>query len=169
MILKHHRILMVCVVISLLLLILSTSELANAETLGPWTSTTGSPTTISAESCAISSGYIYCVGGALGNGPTNAVYYAAVSSSGVGPWTPTTSYPTTIWIESCAISSGYIYCVGGGTGGVSEGSNAVYYAAVSSSGVGTWTSTTSYFPNIEAQSCAIFSGYIYCVGGFSSN
>lgn len=80
----------------------------------------------------------------------------------------TTSYPTNMAHGSCAIYSGYIYCVGGGTG---LGSTpAAYYAPISSSGVGAWATTASYFAttyseDIEGQSCATDSGYIYCVGG----
>ena len=140
------------------------AQSANAETLGSWSSTTNYPTTISNQSCAIYSGYIYCVGGDTGI-TTSAVYYATVSSSGVGAWTPLAAgYPTSIAEQSCAIYSGYIYCVGGYTG--STYTSAVYYATVSSSGVGAWTSTTSYPTNIAEQSCATSSGYIYCVGGY---
>ncbi|MHB1907975.1 MAG: carboxypeptidase-like regulatory domain-containing protein [Nitrososphaerales archaeon] len=38
---------------------------------------------------------------------------------------------------------------------------------MSSTGVGTWTNTASYVSNIYGQSCAINSGYIYCVGGYT--
>jgi hypothetical protein len=142
---------------------------ASAETLGSWTSTTpwenSVATGITGESCATYSGYIYCVGGFLVGGPRSGVYYAPISSSGVGTWTATTSYPTGFDQGSCAISAGYIYCVGGEIDSAGDYTNAVYFASVSSSGVGTWTSTTAYPITIEQESCAISSGYIYCVGG----
>jgi hypothetical protein len=142
-----------------------------AETVGSWNSTTpwqnSSTTGITGESCATYSGYIYCVGGFLVGGPRSGVYYAPVSSSGVGTWTQTTSYPTGFDQGSCAISGGYIYCVGGEINGAGAYTNAVYYASVSASGVGAWTSTTVYPIIIEQESCAISSGYIYCVGGTS--
>jgi hypothetical protein len=144
---------------------------ASAEGLGSWSPTTSYPYVIQEQSCPISSGYVYCVGGSFGVGgrlPTNGVYYASVSSSGVGNWTPTTSYPTNIADQPCVISSGYIYCIGGRwvpNHPIDVTTNAVYYASVSSSGVGIWTPTTSYPTNIAFESCVASSGYIYCVGG----
>ena len=139
--------------------------------VGTWTSTTAyGAGTVTAESCATSGGYVYCVGGLVGGGSgsiSSAVYYASVSSSGVGTWTSTTAYGGgTVRTESCSTSSGYIYCVGGydGTSVVST----VEYAQVSSSGVGSWTSTTAYGGGaIEDQSCAAAYGYLYCVAGFT--
>ena len=143
----------------------------SAETLGSWTSTTPWNNSVSGgitgESCATYSGYIYCVGGFLARSPQSGVYFAPVSSSGVGTWAQTTSYPSGFDQGSCAISGGYIYCVGGETDSNGDYTNAVYYAPVSSSGVGTWVSTTVYPIIIEQESCAISGGYIYCVGGTS--
>ena len=134
--------------------------------VGAWTSTTRYPTTENYQSCATYSGYIYCVGGYIGGGNVlSAVYFAPVSSSGVGAWTSTTRYPTTIDYQSCVIYSGYIYCVGGNAPSTPSGFGGAYFAPVSSSGVGAWTSTTSYPAVVTAQSCATDSGYIYCVGG----
>ena len=87
------------------------------------------------------------------------------NTESLGTWTSTTAYPTGtsgIIEQSCATYSGYIYCVGGYGPGLTS---AVNYAPVSSSGVGTWTSTTTYPSVILEQSCVISSGYIYCVGG----
>jgi len=114
---------------------------------------------IQIESCALSSGYIYCVGGAdSGGSPVSNVYYAPVSASGVGAWTATTAYPSGVFGQSCQIYSGYIYCVGD--------INDVYYAPVSHTGVGTWVATTNY-PTIGVfePSCVIILGYMYCVAG----
>ena len=146
--------------------------------IGAWQSTVNLPTALASLSCAISSGYIYCVGGDADSSypytPSNAVYYASVSSSGVGSW-GTSTLPRVLDGESCAIYSGYIYCVGGEVtpGGTGPGSNVpapwagVYYASVSSSGVGTFTATTSYPTNAWLTDCAISSGYIYCMGGLT--
>lgn len=69
----------------------------------------------------------------------------------------------------------YDFCVGG-----SNVSNQyffvpvdkVYYAPTTSSGIGTFTSTTSYPENSIAQgphdSCVINNGYIYCFGGWTN-
>lgn len=131
--------------------------------VGIWTTTSAYPVATRAQSCAVSSGYIFCVGGQTSSGTTGAVYYAPVSSSGVGTWTTTTAYPTAIYLPSCAVSSGYIYCVGGLTS--LSTASAVYYAPVSSSGVGSWSNTASYPTATYAESCTTSSGYIYCVGG----
>jgi hypothetical protein len=161
-----------CAVLFISLVIsLSSIRPVSAETLGSWNSTNPWKNAylqgITGESCATYSGYIYCVGGFLVGGPRDEVYYAPISSSGVGTWVQTTSYPTGFWEGSCAISSGYIYCVGGDVDSNGDFTSAVYYASVSSSGVGTWTSTTAYPVIIAAESCAISSGYIYCIAGTS--
>ncbi|MBI3859225.1 MAG: hypothetical protein HY296_03150 [Thaumarchaeota archaeon] len=142
----------------------------SAESVGSWGSAAKYPTNIYAQSCVVSSGYIYCVGGATEANATNAVYYSSLSSSGVPSWTSTTGYPTALSSLSCAASSGYIYCVGGEfvTGqGSSSTINTSYYGSLSSSGVSSWTTTTSYPSTVSGQSCVISSGYIYCVGGYN--
>jgi len=105
---------------------------ASAQSVGPsggGGSTSSYPTNIAYQSCGTYSGYIYCVGGNTGSGPTSAVYYAPVSSSGVGAWTSTTSFPTKVEYQSCATSSGYIYCVGGESAASYPGyTSTVFYA-----------------------------------------
>ena len=146
------------------------SYLSSIGGVGGWASTTGYPFAIYGQSCAASGGYIYCVGG-YGTGYTGAVYYAPISSSGVGAWSSTTSYPFGVAGQSCAASGGYIYCVGGY--GPSTGyTYTVYYAPISSSGVGAWSSTTSYPTGgfgPYGTSCDVSGGYIYCVTGYFSN
>src|SRR5208283_5316518 len=98
---------------------------------GAWVRGSSYPTNIFTQSCAISGGAIYCVGGdtiATGQGPTGAVNYAPITSTGVGAWVPSTSYPFSDEQQSCGISGGYIYCVGGLSNGASI--NAVCYAQV---------------------------------------
>src|SRR5271170_2610872 len=137
---------------------------------GAWSSTTSYPTSIDFESCVAQSGYIYCVGGNTGGlpTPTDAAYYAPLSASGVGAWVSTTSYPSNVESQSCVAESGYIYCVGGNPNSPDSPTDAVYYAPLSASGVGTWVSTTSYSVAVQNQSCVAQSGYIYCVGGVTS-
>lgn len=135
--------------------------------VGAWNKTTSYPTAIEIQSCAAYIGYIYCVGGNTGSSDTSAVYYASISASGVGLWKNTTAYPLTIAIESCAIYSGYIYCVGGANG-MGSPVDLVYYASVSSSGVGAWTATTVYPSGVFGESCQTYAGYIYCVGDINA-
>ena len=55
---------------------------------------------------------------------------------------------------------GYIYCVGAASSPIQQ----VYYAPISSTGIGTWSNTTSYPVEMYAAGCSISDGYIYCVG-----
>ena len=131
--------------------------------VGPWASTTSYPIFISEQSCVTNSGFIYCVGG-TSIGITSAVFFAPISSSGVGSWASTTSYPFSIFAQSCVARASFVFCVGGLSSPIGLTSD-VFFAPISSSGVGTWTSTNSYpFPIFE-QSCVTRASLIYCVGG----
>jgi hypothetical protein len=139
----------------------------NSSGIGTWQSTTTYPA-VYTPICYTTGGYIYCIGGLDSNGNAlSSVYYAPLSSSGVGTWTQTTSYPMPLTSQACAINAGTIYCVGGE--GTNQGSftNAVYYASISSSGIGTWTRTKSSgnFPDSAITNCVLTSGNIYCIGG----
>lgn len=130
-------------------------------------------------SCAISTGYIYCVGGTGPSGLTDAVFYAPVSSAGVGAWSITTNYPVTVMSQSCMVAAGYIYCVGGYTG--TGTTSTVYYAQATPSGMGAWKETTDYGAASKSYKsgaagvqtsempCAVSGGYIYCVGGYTTS
>ena len=136
--------------------------------LSSWSSTTNYPAGIVSQSCVVSSGIVYCIGGGTTPGgvftPTSAVYFGSLSSSGVGSWSATANYPTTIYGHSCVVDSGSVYCIGGFTS--STGSiNAVYFASLSPSGVGSWSATTNYPTTIQDQSCVASSGFVYCIGG----
>ena len=74
--------------------------------------------------------------------PTNSDWYAQLSSSGIGTWKQTTSYPLGAAFPACAASATDIYCVGGFDAS-GNGLNSVYYAPLSSSGIGQWTSTAA--------------------------
>jgi len=139
--------------------------------IGKWNVTTAFPIAIDSQSCVASSGYIYCVGGNNETDATNAdstysssVWYAQLSTSGIGAWTHSTAYPANLFLPSCFTASGYVYCIGG----ADQNDNAVdeaYYAALSSSGVGAWTKTTSYPQAESGLACVVSSGFIYCLGG----
>ena len=128
--------------------------------IGKWVQTTSYPVTpLGPFSCVTNSGYLYCVGGS-----TAAAFYAPISGSGVGNWIQTSSYPFALGSESCVASSGNMYCVGGLTT-LNQRNSSVYYAPVSSSGIGGWTKTKHYPTPIGEGSCAAFSATVYCVGG----
>ena len=131
-------------------------------------------------SCVEYNGYLYCVGGATNGGLVSKVFYAQLSSSGVGPWTETTDYGAasgdagtggiTGFQHACVADSGYVYCVGD-----AYGTSQVFYAQLSSFGVGPWKETTDFGATsgdtgagglkIASTACVDSSGYIYCVGG----
>ncbi len=110
---------------------------------------------VQAESCITNSGYIYCVGGFTGTttgpgasyGISNQVFYGQLSSSGtIGAWTESIDYGATTGTSgsggvaaewpSCITYDNYIYCVGGSDPNVLSD---LFYATLSSSGVGAWT------------------------------
>ena len=139
--------------------------------LGPWSSAAAYPNGVAATSCVAYSGYIYCVGGFDSNGnEVTSTYYASLVA-GLSSWSSTTQYPLAVDAESCVVYSGYIYCVAGET---QKGSNQnspitnVYYAPLSSSGIGKWSAGTAYPSALAALSCVAYLGGIYCVGGFDS-
>ena len=137
--------------------------------------------------------YLYCP--QISMPVSNSYAYAHSSAytlllNGVGGWAGTTSYPDNINISypdniyssyygtsasSCISSSGYVYCVGGwvyvescdyySCVPVPSSVNNVYYAPLSSQGIGGWTQTNSYpAPPNTTESCASSNGYIYCMG-----
>ena len=138
--------------------------------VGSWSATTNYPTIISAQSCVASSGFVYCIGGSVVSSATNAVYFAALSSNGLGPWSATTNYPTSSLGQSCVVSSEFVYCIGG-TGSVvgTLPMSAVYFATVSSSGVGPWSATADYPIFNSHPACVATSGSVYCIGAYRYN
>ena len=156
--------------IVLLALSIIIAGLPVSASLNSWSPTTNYPTSTYAESCVVDSGFVYCIGGVSGPDQinaayTNAVYFAPLKSNGgVGSWSSTTNYPTSSE-ESCVASSGFVYCIGGYNGVGFDSSNAVYFAALSSAGVGSWSSTTNYPIGISGQSCVVDSGFAYCIAG----
>ena len=135
--------------------------------VGSWIATTSYPTNVISQSCVASSGFIYCVGGFDGVTSVNSVYFAPLSSSGVGSWSTTTNYPIGITGQSCVAISGFVYCIAG-RDSANLLTSAVYFAPLSSSGVGSWSPTASYPIVVAFHSCVASSGLVYCVGGLGS-
>ena len=136
--------------------------------IGNWTITNEYPTGVLYPICYAALGYIYCLGGVLTNSnPANTIYYAALSATGVGSWMQTTTYPMAVSGQACVIVSSIIYCVGGQGNGDTY-TNAVYYATVSSSGIGAWKSGATYTDSAVTD-CVVIAGTMYCIGGFISN
>jgi hypothetical protein len=141
--------------------------------VGNWTlSANPYPQSIEFESCVTASGYVYCVGGThdADGDDTNASYYATLSPSGVGTWTETTPFPIATDALSCAATVGDLYCVGGenettGTNATTVMSRSVWYASVSSTGIGTWNPSADYPAGLYFPGCSSLGSYVYCVGG----
>jgi hypothetical protein len=143
--------------------------------------------------CAIDSqtGTMYCLGGIRVGGckeffgyiTVSCVYnhldYAGVYNSGGGTtaWTDANvNYPLKNFIDNEPLIAykGYLYVIGGESGASScsggfPGDNCMtraVYSAEISSGVGSWTLQSNYYPLYLAKdSCVAAHGYIYCIGG----
>jgi len=143
----------------------------NSTGIGKWAGTTTYPSGIFVPACYESGGFAYCLNGSDSNGdPLETVYFAPLTADGVGTWTPTATYPVASVGPSCVIASGYIYCVGGETGGGQSPTftNFVYFAQISSAGIGPWSQGASY-PRDVGTSCVTLQGSIFCVGGFDES
>ncbi len=141
----------------------SSSTSATQSSSSEWKPTTEYPLPIYLESCATSSGYIYCLGGYSNGSRLNSTYFATISQNGIGAWERSTDYPKKIADESCVTSAGFIYCIGGSV--LSGGVNSTYFSPVNSTGIGQWKNTTAYPEPADAISCVTSGAYIYCVGG----
>ncbi|HVA82671.1 MAG TPA: DUF2341 domain-containing protein [Candidatus Aquilonibacter sp.] len=140
-----------------------------AGAVGTWTSSTSYPFALRYSSCIANNGYEYCTGGMDGNVAYQKSYYASLSSGGVSSWTSTNTYPVNVEGSSCISNGGYMVCVGGSTTAAgTAGINNVYYAPVTSSGIGSWTSTNSYPLSVAATACTFNGGYMYCKGGYTN-
>ncbi len=141
--------------------------------VGSWKDTTPYPIPADSQACVASSGYIYCLGGENETAGTNATaaysnsaWYAPISSSGIGVWNKTTAYPPYTFFPSCTAFQTYLYCLGGETSGGSP-LGTVYFATLSSGGIGKWQTTTAYPFQAAGQDCVTSSEHIYCIGGWT--
>jgi hypothetical protein len=137
--------------------------------IGDWSQAAAYPQTIAATSCVVYSSDIYCIGGFDITGDETAAAYYSSLSSGLSSWTSTTPYPFAINSEACMVQANYVYCV---TGNEESGLpqfpvSDVYFAELSSAGIGPWKSTTQYPEALSTVSCVLNSGEIYCAGGFN--
>jgi uncharacterized protein (UPF0333 family) len=143
--------------------------------IGAWTGTASYPVSMFFSGCSIYNGYLFCVG-TFGTSSSTEDYYAPLSipslgmSNGVGAWTGTASYPMSMFSDGCSIYNGYIYCVGSSSEYTSPYVfNTVYYAPISSTGIGTWISSTSYPVPMTNAGCSVYGSNIYCVGDQSGS
>ena len=142
--------------------------------VGSWNTTTSYPIPVDSESCVTSNGYIYCIAGnneTSGNNanlvPSDSVWYAELSPTGIGTWAETSPYPAGEYVPACFTNAGFVFCVGGADPDGNPVSTA-YFAPLSSAGVGNWTRTTGYPVGSTGLACAVSGGLVYCVGGETS-
>lgn len=76
-------------------------------------------------------------------------------------------YPSPVAALSCVAEGARIYCVGG-LNGTAQTTNSTYSALLSPTGVGQWVKLPDYPTGIAGESCVVYTGYIYCVGGLQS-
>ena len=144
--------------------------------IGPWMSTTPYPVDVYTTPCVVQADYLYCIAGQeenlvggtgpINNSPTNGVFYAPLSPSGIGSWQASTAYVDPRSSASCVSISGQVYCLGGyGTNQLSN--DTVFSSPASESGVGSWTESTPYPVPFDLSSCVSAFSSIYCIAGRS--
>jgi len=135
--------------------------------IGAWAKGPAYPSGSFFPECVTLGGYMYCAGGEDGSGnAVSTAYYSYLTSQGLGPWTSTTSYPVQAVAVSCTTSSTLLYCIDGLTAG-GGGTQSVYYAGLTPSGIGGWQSAANY-PEALATTCVSSSGDVYCIGGYNA-
>jgi len=138
-----------------------------ASGMGGWTRTIDYPFGVYDQSCAVSQGNIFCVGGIGSNSSAvSAVEYARLTPSGIAGWKTTSSYPVKVAAESCSAYSSELYCVGG-LNATSIAIDSIFYASINGTMPG-WTGETAYPTPVAGQSCIVHYPALYCVGGLNS-
>jgi hypothetical protein len=139
---------------------------------GAWGTTTSLPVAAWSTATTTANGYIYILGGNIGNLATSSVYYAKLNTDGtIGSWTPTTSLPGTRGAGQSFVNNGYIYMIGGydTPASTSAGDNNVWYAKLNADGtVGTWNTTSSLSNGRSEFRSVVANGYVYTLGGLDS-
>lgn len=148
----------------------------SASGVGAWSPTTPYPISIMFQSCVTNRGYVYCIGGTMDStgDDVSSSYFAPVGSGALGSWKSTTPFPVSADSQSCVSSSGYVYCAGGenetsGTNSTATTSSSVWYAPLTSSGIGAWSKGPAYPSGVYYPECTTLGGYMYCVGGQDSS
>jgi hypothetical protein len=164
------------------------SHLGNSG-ISAWNKSSNYPTGISKERVAVYGDYVYSIGGVNRTIPyfvnsrtinlyaiSNASYYAKINPGGIGNWIKTTDYPFTTRSNGLTAYKGYLYGVGGlhciytGTGQTCSTLSEVFYAPISSTGIGNWSTSVHPYPfEVFHQGCAQTGNIFYCIGGIQTN
>jgi N-acetylneuraminic acid mutarotase len=134
--------------------------------LGNWSSTAKLPQATSHFARAVNNGYVYVIGGDIGNSTaTAAVWFAPINSTGsIGAWSSTTALPLVDENGAAAAYNGFLYLIGGNGNG---GNPISYYAPINSTGsLGSWLTATSTCNCAWSSATAVANnGYLYQIGG----
>ena len=142
-----------------------------------WVANTPFPTGIYLSSCSSSMGFIYCVGGDTDTFyQSGNAYVSKLAANGnvAAIWEPNALLPTILqglYQTECPSYNGFIYCIGGEMGSFSYSSN-VYVSKIGANGNAlAWVSNAplpaASVLGVVSQSCPIYLGRIYCMGGVS--
>ncbi|MHB8443381.1 MAG: hypothetical protein ACYDAS_03390, partial [Patescibacteria group bacterium] len=144
------------------------APIQSSGTLGTWTATNSLPQATYGATSIVNNGYIYEIGGYT-TSYVGTVYYASINTNGtLGSWTITNSLPSPMFASTSVVYNGYIYEIGGYNG--STYVSTVDYAPINSNGtLGSWTVTTSLPTNIDRATSVVYNGYVYEIGGYSTN
>lgn len=127
--------------------------------IGTWTASTPYPHATSSAQCMVDSGYIYCVSSDAPGTSSVDAYFAPLSSSGVGAWAATAGPPART--RGCSSSGGFAYCFGGAScAPPGDCYSPSYFAPLTASGIGAWTTTTA-LPTAVSATYASAGSYIY--------
>lgn len=141
--------------------------------LPSWSTTTSLSTSTYAHSAAVYNGYIYAIGGWVSYPSgvvTTTVLYAAINSNGtIGSWSKTTALPSAVQ-GPAIVNNGYMYTIGGYWNGGNYNTSTVFYAQINANGtIGSWAKTTALPAGVQANSAAVYNGYVYSIGGLANS
>lgn len=146
--------------------------------VGPWSKTTAYPENVTDAQCFNQGNLMCCVGGMVRKFITNNTRCAFLTDTGIGAWTNSTSYPIKVAKQRMIAYNGYVYSIGGLNRTLQYTingkftllyaiSNSVYYAKITSSGVGSWIKTTDYPYATRSIGLTAYNGHIYGIGGLN--
>jgi hypothetical protein len=139
------------------------TSIGASSTLGTWTTTAPLPSKLSNLAIAASNGYLYVTGGYDG-AYTSTVLYAPLNSTGsISQWYKNPySLPAAIAGHASLIYNGYLYTIGGYDGAVTS---SVFYAPLTASSAGNWTTTTPLPSALRYMGAAASNDRLYVLGG----
>ena len=140
--------------------------------------TVGTPTAVSSlttprtyQSSVTYSGYLYAFGGQGTTGVLSSTEYVKANADGtLGTWATTTSLPKKLWIFAPIVINSIVYIIGGFNSTDGIYSSVVYYATINSNGtLNSWNTTTSLPVALAFVNAVYNNGYIYVLGGQTSD